>query len=158
MSSSMRGEAATGARRRVRRRIAETGRIDIRPLAIRGFKTAATFTTIAAALVALVEPQPVGLAGPDASWDSRGLTRSRITMATTQATTMAAARIAMLQSVAAVWPCARFVPWPQSWTGLRSVIASARSSELNRAEREAHAAGYYEGLDRRRRRARRRAR
>ena len=38
------------------------------------------------------------------------------------------------------------VPWPERWTALRSVLASARSSELNRAEREVHAAGYYEGL------------
>jgi hypothetical protein len=37
-------------------------------------------------------------------------------------------------------------PWPERWTSLRSVIASARSPELNRAEREVHAAGYYEGL------------
>ena len=72
-------------------------------------------------------------------------------MATTQATTVAAARMAMLQSVALliVATCAdgaHSVPWSQSWTSVRSVIASARSSELNRAEREAHAAGYYEGL------------
>ena len=46
----------------------------------------------------------------------------------------------------ASWSRSPFVPWPQSWPGVRSVIASARSSELNRAEREAHAAGYYEGL------------
>ena len=65
-------------------------------------------------------------------------------MATTQATTLAAARIAMLQSLAIL--AVAVVPWPQSWSGLRSVIASTRSSELNRAEREAHAAGYYEGL------------
>ena len=65
-------------------------------------------------------------------------------MATAQATTMAAARIAMLQSVVIL--TLALVPWPQSWTGFRSVIASARSPELNRAEREAHATGYYEGL------------
>lgn len=38
------------------------------------------------------------------------------------------------------------LPWSDRWTNLRSVIASARSPELNRAEREVHAAGYYEGL------------
>jgi hypothetical protein len=65
-------------------------------------------------------------------------------MATPQSTTVAACRIAMLQSVAIL--AVAIVPWPQSWTGFRTVIASCRSSELNRAEREAHAAGYYEGL------------
>lgn len=53
-------------------------------------------------------------------------------MATAQATTMAAARIAMLQSVMILTLV--LVPWPQSWTGFRSVIASARSPELNRAD------------------------
>jgi hypothetical protein len=38
------------------------------------------------------------------------------------------------------------VPWPHSWTVLRALIDSARSPELNRAEREVQAAGYYEGL------------
>ena len=78
------------------------------------------------ALVALVESQPGGLAGPDASWNSRGLTRSQRTMATPQTTTtLAAARIAMLQSVAIL--AVAILPWPQSWTGFRSVIASCRS-------------------------------
>jgi len=65
-------------------------------------------------------------------------------MATPQATTLTAVRIAMLQSLALL--VVAVVPWPQSWTTIRSVIASSKSSELNRAEREAHAAGYYEGL------------
>jgi hypothetical protein len=41
---------------------------------------------------------------------------------------------------------ATIVPWPSDWDKLRSMIDSGRSPELNRAEREAHAAGYYEGL------------
>ena len=38
------------------------------------------------------------------------------------------------------------LPWPADWDKVRGVIDSARSPELNRAEREGHAAGYYEGL------------
>jgi len=41
---------------------------------------------------------------------------------------------------------ATIVPWPVDWEKLRSMIDSARSPEFNRAEREGHAAGYYEGL------------
>jgi hypothetical protein len=65
-------------------------------------------------------------------------------MATTQATSVAAARVIMLQSLALM--ALAVTPWPERWAGFRSVLASARSSELNRAEREAQAAGYYEGL------------
>ena len=65
-------------------------------------------------------------------------------MATTQSTSVASARINMLKSVALL--VVILFPWPQGWTRVRSVIASARSPELNRAEREVHAAGYYEGL------------
>jgi hypothetical protein len=38
------------------------------------------------------------------------------------------------------------VPWPEGWAKARSVLDSARSPELNRADREANAGGYYEGL------------
>jgi hypothetical protein len=37
-------------------------------------------------------------------------------------------------------------PWPVDWAWARSVLDSARSPELNRAEREINAGGYYEGL------------
>jgi hypothetical protein len=65
-------------------------------------------------------------------------------MATTQTTTVTAARVIMIQSLALL--AVAVAPWPERWTGLRSVIASTRSSELNRAEREVEATGYYEGL------------
>src|SRR6516225_8128727 len=65
-------------------------------------------------------------------------------MASTQPTSVKTARIIMLQGLALL--ALAVVPWPERWTVLRSVIASARSPELNRAEREIHAVGYYEGL------------
>jgi hypothetical protein len=65
-------------------------------------------------------------------------------MAATQATSVATARINMLLSL--VLLVVGVVPWPQGWAGVRAVVDSARSPELNRAERDVHAAGYYEGL------------
>jgi hypothetical protein len=65
-------------------------------------------------------------------------------MATTQSTSAGSARITMVMSVALL--IVGFVPWPQGWAGVRGLIDTARSPELNRAEREAQAAGYYEGL------------
>jgi hypothetical protein len=65
-------------------------------------------------------------------------------MVTTQSTSVASGRINMLKSVSLLLVV--LLPWPQGWTRVRSVIASARSPELNRAEREVQAAGYYEGL------------
>ena len=65
-------------------------------------------------------------------------------MVTNPATSVASARLVMLQSGLLLGLA--LVPWPEKWVSLRSVIASARSPELNRAEREVHAAGYYEGL------------
>jgi hypothetical protein len=38
------------------------------------------------------------------------------------------------------------VPIPAGWATARSILESARSAELNRAERESSAGGYYEGL------------
>ena len=38
------------------------------------------------------------------------------------------------------------VPLPLGWAPARSILESARSPELNRAERESSAGGYYEGL------------
>jgi hypothetical protein len=37
-------------------------------------------------------------------------------------------------------------PWPADWDTARSLIDSARSPDLNRAERDGHIAGYYEDL------------
>ncbi len=65
-------------------------------------------------------------------------------MVTNPATSVASARLVLLQSCLLLGVA--LVPWPEKWVSLRSVIASARSPELNRAEREVHAAGYYEGL------------
>jgi hypothetical protein len=65
-------------------------------------------------------------------------------MASTRSTSVRAARITLLQSL--VLLATAVLPWPERWTTLRSVLASVRSPELNRAEREIHAAGYYEGL------------
>jgi hypothetical protein len=65
-------------------------------------------------------------------------------MATNPATSVASARLAMVQCLVLLAVAA--VPWPERWAAFRSVLASARSPELNRAERDVHAAGYYEGL------------
>ncbi|MFO0892653.1 MAG: hypothetical protein U0790_26360 [Isosphaeraceae bacterium] len=61
-------------------------------------------------------------------------------MAAIQSTSVRAARVGILQSLVLLG--ASFVPWKPA----RELIDSARSPELNRAEREQHAAGYYEGL------------
>jgi len=50
----------------------------------------------------------------------------------------------MLQSL--VLLLVAVIPWPADWDKVRGVVDSVRSPELNRAEREGHAAGYYEGL------------
>lgn len=65
-------------------------------------------------------------------------------MTATRPTSLAATRAGMLQCI--VLLCATIVPWPAEWEKVRSMIDSSRSPEFNRAEREAHAAGYYEGL------------
>ncbi len=65
-------------------------------------------------------------------------------MASNPATSVAAARMMAIQCLLLL--ALAFIPWPERWTFLRSLLASARSPELNRAEREVHAAGYYEGL------------
>jgi hypothetical protein len=61
-------------------------------------------------------------------------------MAVIRATSVASARLGILQG--ALLLGLGFVPWGPA----RKIIDSARSPELNRAEREQHAAGYYEGL------------
>ncbi len=65
-------------------------------------------------------------------------------MVSNPATSVASARLVMLQSIMLLG--VGLFPWPERWASVRSVIASARSPELNRADREVHAAGYYEGL------------
>ncbi len=65
-------------------------------------------------------------------------------MTTTQPTSVAVTRAGMLQCILLL--LATTVPWPADWDKLRSMIDSTRSPEFNRAEREGHAAGYYEGL------------
>lgn len=55
-----------------------------------------------------------------------------------------AARACFVQT--AVLLAVGLVPLPASWVAARSVRASARSVELNQADREATAGGYYEGL------------
>ena len=53
-------------------------------------------------------------------------------------------RAGMLQTIALL--AAASLPLPTCWERVRGAVDSARSPELNRAERENHAAGYYEGL------------
>jgi len=57
---------------------------------------------------------------------------------------VAMTRIRMLQSL--VLMVLAVIPWPEDCEKLRGMLDSARSPELNRAEREGRAAGYYEGL------------
>ena len=65
-------------------------------------------------------------------------------MAINQGTSVASARITMILSVVVL--ILGFLPGVEGRAGLRAVLDSARSPELNRAEREVQAAGYYEGL------------
>ncbi len=57
---------------------------------------------------------------------------------------VASTRIRMLQSF--VLLVVAVAPWPADWDTVRGMVDSARSPDLNRAEREGRAAGYYEGL------------
>jgi hypothetical protein len=57
---------------------------------------------------------------------------------------VATARLGVLKSLALL--VVGLLPWPPDWGRLRDVVDSARSPELNRADRDGHAAGYYEGL------------
>ena len=54
------------------------------------------------------------------------------------------ARLCFVQSLLVL--IVGLVPWPLDWVRARSILDSTRSPELNRAEREANAGGYYEGL------------
>ncbi len=61
-----------------------------------------------------------------------------------QLSSVATARIGMVQTLLVLG--LSLCPWPIDWDRVRSVIDSARSPELNRAERDGHGAGYYEDL------------
>jgi hypothetical protein len=65
-------------------------------------------------------------------------------MKTPESGSVAKTRIGILQSIALL--AVASLPWPACWERVRGAVDSARSPEMNRAERESHAAGYYEGL------------
>ena len=65
-------------------------------------------------------------------------------MKTPESGSVTTARIGILQSMLLL--VVAFFPWPTCWERVRGAVDSSRSPELNRAEREGHAAGYYEGL------------
>jgi hypothetical protein len=57
---------------------------------------------------------------------------------------VATARLGIVKSLALL--VLGLFPWPLDWSKLRDVVDSARSPELNRADRDGRAAGYYEGI------------
>ncbi len=59
-------------------------------------------------------------------------------------TSLRRARLCFSQTLAVL--VLGFIPLPLDWAPARAVLESARSPELNRAERESSAGGYYEGL------------
>jgi hypothetical protein len=65
-------------------------------------------------------------------------------MTAPETASVATARLGILKSVALL--VLGLCPWPLYWGRLRDVVDSARSPELNRTDRDGHAAGYYEGL------------
>jgi GDSL-like Lipase/Acylhydrolase family len=65
-------------------------------------------------------------------------------MTTTAMATVSTARIGIVQSLALL--VVALIPWPIDCETIRGLVDSARSPELNRAEREGYAQGYYEGL------------
>ncbi|WP_165226841.1 SGNH/GDSL hydrolase family protein [Aquisphaera insulae] len=65
-------------------------------------------------------------------------------MATIRPVSIWTIRLTFLQGLALL--ALALIPLPPAWTRLRAAVDSAKSPELNRAEREVHAAGYYEGL------------
>jgi hypothetical protein len=52
----------------------------------------------------------------------------------------------MMMMQALVLLALALIPWPADWEQLRGMVESVRSTELTRAVRETHSAGYYEGL------------
>ena len=65
-------------------------------------------------------------------------------MTTLEPTTIKSARAGTLLTL--VLFALGVVEWPASWGFVQTTLDNARSPELNRAEREVSAAGYYEGL------------
>ena len=65
-------------------------------------------------------------------------------MTTLEPTTVASARAGAMQTLALL--AIGLIPWPGGWGMMSAAVENARSPELNRAEREVSAAGYYEGL------------
>ena len=61
-----------------------------------------------------------------------------------ESSSVSRARIGLVQS--ALLLVVAIAPWPSRWDRVRGAVDSARSPEMNRAEREGHAFGYYEGL------------
>ena len=57
---------------------------------------------------------------------------------------VARTRVGIVQSIALL--ALAILPWPARWERVRGAVDSARSPELNRAERENHTIGYYETL------------
>ena len=83
----------------------------------------------------------------DESGSTGGLPRRSgraITMKSPESGSVSTARIGIVQSLLLL--VVAIFPWPAGWDRVRGAVDSARSPELNRAEREGHAAGYYEGL------------
>ena len=54
------------------------------------------------------------------------------------------ARICFVQTLAVL--ALGLAPWPQGWQRVHSAMDSARSHEMNRADREVNAGGYYQSL------------
>jgi hypothetical protein len=65
-------------------------------------------------------------------------------MKSSDAGSVITARIGIVQSILLL--AVAVIPWPACWERVRGAVDSARSPEMNRAERENHATGYYEGL------------
>jgi GDSL-like Lipase/Acylhydrolase family len=65
-------------------------------------------------------------------------------MTTTEMGSVTTARFGIIKALALL--ALGLVPWPADWDKVRDVVDSVRSPELNRAERDGHAGGYYEGL------------
>ena len=68
-------------------------------------------------------------------------------MTTPEVGSVTAARIGIVKSLALL--AVGLLPWPADWDNVRDVIDSARSPELNRAERDGQAYGLLRGPDRR---------
>lgn len=65
-------------------------------------------------------------------------------MALVQPTTVAAARVGMIQALALI--VLATIPIPENWSRARRLMAAASSNVANRADGDHNATGYYEGL------------